>query len=884
MSRSNIVSKKDFLGKPAPPGYVAGVGRGACGFTTRSDLGPAREATRPSGSGYGGAGHSSKSHGRDNDDDEESEYLNEANYDEFAGYKGSIFNKEDPYDKGDEEADKVWESIDSHMGERGMTRIRKQALQLEDSKSKRTKIQHQFSDLIEDLKKVSEADWVNLPEVGDARNRKQRIGKIDKYTPIPESLLAEQNRIAKGGETLVSIDPRTANHPDVEMKNDDEDDQNPTQKISKELIDTNKLQLVNIDDMNKCREDIIKSTLINATKIVGSAQSREVDRDAYLSQLNSANQVKVDDNIEERRRQCQMMVKQSDLSLKEKGYIMYIDLEEKAGKLSTAISLAVEACKKCPTSVDLWLQNIKLNRRDKARLIMIDAISANMTSLKLWLKAAELETLQGDKLKVFEKACRIIPDEPEIWRRWAETETKIYERDIILEKAVDKCPKTIDLWISLARIKTNLNSGSEVLTRANNQNPTDKLLRIELAKLHEKFKESLSVVKEIISDVIDNFKNRGVDINRQEWFNDAIFAEHEGFPMTATAIVSRLLCWDLGHLERDQKKLLEYLLEDANKFANQNSPACVRAIYRCIVDSFRGSNATSKTNLQLREMIWLSWAKFEQNLAETQNNGNSEKLEEVLEEATSRPEFCQSSDTLWCMLIDLKLKSTDQSDKSSSPSDILRKALEKNPCSEKLNLAAVEFYCSKGSTKDARRILADACMANETASLVMRHAELERSLGNQDEAVRLLKVGISKYKDNPKFFLSLGQIEEERGKFKGAEEHYIEGLKTFKTNIELWISLAKLREKTGSVPRARSTLEKARIFNDKVAPLYVESAKLEIRHFLSSVKGSLAINKRPNLAESLISEGIRKCRGQPETSQLETMQKLIKERKFNQCL
>ena len=35
--------RKDFLNQPAPENYVAGLGRGATGFTTRSDLGPARE-------------------------------------------------------------------------------------------------------------------------------------------------------------------------------------------------------------------------------------------------------------------------------------------------------------------------------------------------------------------------------------------------------------------------------------------------------------------------------------------------------------------------------------------------------------------------------------------------------------------------------------------------------------------------------------------------------------------------------------------------------------------------------------------------------------------------------------------------------------------------
>jgi len=34
--------KRPNFGKP-PPGYVAGLGRGATGFTTRSDIGPARQ-------------------------------------------------------------------------------------------------------------------------------------------------------------------------------------------------------------------------------------------------------------------------------------------------------------------------------------------------------------------------------------------------------------------------------------------------------------------------------------------------------------------------------------------------------------------------------------------------------------------------------------------------------------------------------------------------------------------------------------------------------------------------------------------------------------------------------------------------------------------------
>ena len=37
------MGRLDFLNQAAPENYVAGLGRGATGFTTRSDLGPARE-------------------------------------------------------------------------------------------------------------------------------------------------------------------------------------------------------------------------------------------------------------------------------------------------------------------------------------------------------------------------------------------------------------------------------------------------------------------------------------------------------------------------------------------------------------------------------------------------------------------------------------------------------------------------------------------------------------------------------------------------------------------------------------------------------------------------------------------------------------------------
>ena len=90
-----MISKKpkSFIGQTVPPGYQAGVGRGATGFTTRSDIGPARDVND-----VPDERHRHVSYKKSSDveavqeiDEELEEDLNDTNYDEFSGYGGSLF-------------------------------------------------------------------------------------------------------------------------------------------------------------------------------------------------------------------------------------------------------------------------------------------------------------------------------------------------------------------------------------------------------------------------------------------------------------------------------------------------------------------------------------------------------------------------------------------------------------------------------------------------------------------------------------------------------------------------------------------------------------------------------------------------------------------------
>jgi pre-mRNA-processing factor 6 len=189
---ASLINKKKniFMGMPAPAGYVPGLGRGATGFTTRSDIGPARESGDVSDERHAPPPKKRNEDGEGSKNEEEEEDLNDSNYDEEFGYGGSLF-KNDPYEKDDEEADAIYEAIDKRQDEKRKEKREKLFREeVEKYRRERPKIQQQFSDLKRQLNDVSYDEWMSLPEVGDARNKKQRNPRTDKLTPMPDSLIA----------------------------------------------------------------------------------------------------------------------------------------------------------------------------------------------------------------------------------------------------------------------------------------------------------------------------------------------------------------------------------------------------------------------------------------------------------------------------------------------------------------------------------------------------------------------------------------------------------------------------------------------------------------------------------------------------------------------
>jgi pre-mRNA-processing factor 6 len=193
----------DFLSRKAPPGYIAGLGRGASGFTTRSDIGPAREQDPEAlAEKMMAAAAAKKEAGEEEEDDERFQ-----DPDNETG----LFNTA-PYEADDEEADRIYEDIDKKMDER--RRARREAREkeeLEKYRKERPKIQQQFADLKRGLSAVTDDEWVNLPEVGDLVRKKGKKNPrlADKYSAVPDFVLLGGGSSAKlQGGYAPSLDPQ----------------------------------------------------------------------------------------------------------------------------------------------------------------------------------------------------------------------------------------------------------------------------------------------------------------------------------------------------------------------------------------------------------------------------------------------------------------------------------------------------------------------------------------------------------------------------------------------------------------------------------------------------------------------------------------------------
>ena len=835
-------------GRAAPSNYVAGLGRGAVGFTTRSDIGPSQSKSeddlggldRGGGRGLsaapagyvGGRGRGAGTVGkfgkeRDAPGDKRGDY-SETNFDEFSGFGGEKLFDDTPYDKEDHEADDVYKAIDDRMdSQRKRQREEGEKKRMEKFREERPKIADQFADVKAKLQEVSEDEWNAIPEVGDYSIKKRQR---DSYSAVPDSLLAEQ---ASSGQTLGTLDRRQQkyggfqtpiggfNTPAGGFSTPVGGWRTPGGFTTPSSGGGGGTGVVNnLTGLSQAREQVLSLRLDKMSDSV-SGQT-VVDPKGYLTDLNSlkvSNSTEVND-IKKARRLLGSVTSTNPKHAP--GWIAAARLEREVGKISAARKIIQQGCEMCPDSEDIWIESAAMQTPENAKIVFANAVRHIPKSVKMWIAACELEKDVIKKKSVLRRALEFVPNSVRLWRAAVELEEP-EDAKILLSRAVECVPTAVPLWLAYARL-CDYDEAKKILNKARRAVATDPRIWVAASKLEETAGSGQEQLDRILKLGIKSLENHNVVLERDQWLKEARFAEVNGNPKTASAIVRGAI--DIGVEPEDR---LRIWLDDAKAAlgADDKAVQVARTIYEIALKHFPANHE-----------LWFEAVDLEK------EHGSPESVETLLKEAVKR---VPDQEILWLMAAKHKWR---QMNDVVGARGILRDAFVANADSEQIWLAAVKLEWENDEIERARHILKKARDRAPSPRIWMKSCLLEWQMNELDAEEALLKEALQKYPTFDKLWMMAAQLYQERGNVAQARKMLHQGLqkcpKSSKNNATLWILAADLEESNEAPTKARSLLEIARLNNPTNPTLVLAAIQFERRQDNEAV------------AEKLMATGLQK--------------------------
>ncbi|KAJ1980509.1 U4/U6 x U5 tri-snRNP complex subunit Prp1 [Dimargaris xerosporica] len=787
---------KDFLGKPAPPNYVAGLGRGASGFTTRSDIGPAREAPGADDAGARGGPRNA----RPKRGDAEAGGTAEEMYQDPDNETGLFATL--PYDHEDAEADRVYAAIDAKMDERRKSRREaREREELQELQAKRPRIQDQFSDVKRQLASMSAEDWESVPEVGDLVGKhrsKGRLRKLDndpasmRYTPVPDTALLRSQQL---GGVLTAVDPMADGLASTLPPGATDGLATPQNGTLSTASSSDRVDLV---EMGRVRKQMLGYQL---DKFSDSASgSSTVDPRGYLTGLDSM-VIQSESEIADIKRARTLLHAVTSTNPKHApGWIAAARLEEVAGKLSQARATIARGCEECAQSEDIWLEAARLNPEARAKQVLAQAVTQLPQSVKIWLQAMKLESDPKLKKRLVRKALELIPNSIVLWKTAVSLEEDPTNARILLSRAVELVPLAVELWLALARLE-DYDNARKVINRARKAVPTSHEIWLAAARLEEQQSGHEEMVDTVIGRAVHFFSEKGDIMSRDHWLKEAEQCEKDGFPLTCQAIVRATIGLDVD--PEDQEATW---LDDAEQCISRGYIQTARVIYSHAIQVFPN-----------HQDMWLQAAFLEK------HHGTAESLDALLKRAVK---YCPQEEIFWLMGAKEKWLAGDV----DAAREILGLAFDANPDSEQIWLAAIKLEMENRFFDNARVLLTKAREQANTPKIWMKSAMLERITQQDDAALQLLQTATAQFADYAKLWMIQGQIYEQQHHTANARTSYRHGTTHCPTSMPLWILAARLEEQAANLPiRARALLERARLLNPKTPELWIEAIRLEVR-------------------------------------------------------
>lgn len=783
--------KVDFNALRAPSGYVAGMGRGAAGFTTRSDIGPsmpAPDVKKDKADADAGA--------------------DDTKFDAFLGNDAGVLGATGVYDEEDREADNVWDNVEDRMDERRKERREtKLKEELEQFRAENPKIQEQFADLKRKLADVPMEQWEAIPDIGDYTVKKQK--HLDRFTPVPDSLLAGA---AARDATATAIDAHGPGGLETPMGGG----------ITTDLT-----------AMGAGRNTVVQLKL---DKISDSVSGQTVvDPKGYLTDLKSVT-LKSDAEISD--------IKKARLLLKSvintnprhaPGWIAAARLEEVAGKLQQARELMMKGCELCPSNEDVWLEAARLQTAENAKAILARGVAALPDSVKLWMQAARLEQSDDAKKRVLLRALERIPQSVRLWKAVVEISEEDDAR-VLLSRAVECCPQHVELWLALARLEAYENA-RKVLNKARQAVPTSAEVWITASKLEEANGQA-AMPDKIIPRGIKSLATNGVVIDRDWWLKEAEASEKSQPPMAATcrAIVKEVV----GHGVEEQDRKRTWMA-DAEECMRRGSVETARAIYAHALSVFPGKKSIWRRAAQLEkaagsresldallrkavqycpqaEVLWLMAAK------EKWLSGDVAGARSVLEEAFVRN---PDSEEIWLAAFKVEFENAEL-DRARL---ILAKAREHPPASTaRVWMKSAMVEREAGAAGAERELLQEGIRRFPYFwKLHIMLGQLEERLGNADAARLAYAAGIKRCLDCIPLWVSAARLEERAGNVAKARALLEQARLKNPKNAQLWLAAVRTELRAQNQKAGEALMAKALQDCPDSGPLWAETINMAPR-------------------------------------------------------
>lgn len=382
---------KAFLFQEAPAGYVAGIGRGATGFTTSAD-------TVRFTSNFG----------------------NEDNNEEGALDDDGLLSNLGTLSKDDKEADDIYDDIERRLEQR-----RKKAPPAASDKTlalvnmETSAIRQQFKTLKSDLGSVSLDAWANLPEVGDLtrRNKRQRI------------LEQQQQRTYAAPDALIATN-RAADH--------EREDKPPSALLADiEAWESENAQFADIEKSRTILASLRKADPKKADAWIASAKLEE-----QAKQFEAARSLIAQG--------CRMVPRSEEIWVQNIRIHQSLGEFFKKGR-----AIANEALKFNPESEKLWLQAFELeNSLDiiSRRKVLMKALEHLPSNAELWRKLIGLESEHGDVKPFVLKAVELCP---EVWDFWLQLVniSDYKEAKSVLNRARKVLSTDIRVWATALKLE-----------------------------------------------------------------------------------------------------------------------------------------------------------------------------------------------------------------------------------------------------------------------------------------------------------------------------------------------------------------------------------------------------------------------------------------------